>query len=1298
MDYSDEVSDKQENKSKSKQKDSPSFKKQSGFAKLASKVTRKRSLKKDKQSKKEILDDSVFSSTEDSGNSALDQPISPADSGVSNSPPPMSGPTLVPLSKSTSKSEDSLDSGIYSRQKSCDSVDSIGSTESNGHTTDHTRPVMSYTTAGENNSKLDDTTNHQPMSAGKYDDFWREYQDIRQSIIVQDDDFDDRRSVTRTDSGGTDDEDEGDWFRQAGLADLVTTAALSQGAQSGPNEGNKENTAARLSTDSLTSMTILSTLTRPQREAVLRRITSFNRAQKSRRRPKPHINAVFPQNYGDSNTNNEGVSGKPPLAPPPSVEVTLSPTPTTENKKTSKSTSLPYNIGGFGDGEPYPRRYSEVTHRPTGTNMTDTDGHFLSTSIVSAYSTSSLEAGHVVKLDQKGYQRKEALDSIVATEPSVHPSHIHASNTLPPPSSSNTHSCSLSRSQAFLRARSISAPNDCTSPSDNGPLTSSTSGSDTPDHNEAEFAHFTFSPGSSSSKHKEYSHLPSSVSFSGSVNAKPPSFISPNKSFLHGVSQTPKSSILVRNRVLSSEFTSHLSPSTKQIVVEPFEFSPITLTTSTTATRKTKVIRSTPTSPNVQALQNELHRINLTTSVFSKSPSPISSILPSSSPQLTVDCGDTDKISLPKEVFDLKNTGSNPTIVASSSDENQSTDSSSVTDLHDESQQSDDSFISFTSALNLSSSDVLQFPNTPWHTLPSSHKPHRNSSFRSRRTKSTTLSPRRKSLKYFQMSLPKVSTLSVSSLTTSPTHHGSYKLRRHSPKLRRLKRASSLYGEPASFKGTLDSSSKRKSSSGIETLSIQTRSTEDTSWRDNFTEDNNNKSKQPMSYSETADQENLPNFSLVKDRLGITRISDLSAKDIGKVQSLALIELTALFDLHNIELKRRKFGKPKIKETGLFGIPLTTLLESDQKRQSNPQLRIPLVLRETITFLENNGLQDEGILRVPGSAVRIKNLKQELESKFSQTSPTVLLDSKAGWNEARTNDVAALLKQFLRELPNPLLTQEYIDAFQSCDLIPDRKQQLQALNLLIILLNDVHRDSLKLLLKFLSRVVAKEEVNKMTLNNVAMIMAPNLFMAKKQSKRGETPSALAASQDVKHAAGTSNIVRMLIKYHKLLWTVPTFMLTQVRNMNQAEQSSKKHGHGQSKDKLKIKFPGITKSKDPATKLAKSPLTQEQQFEYEVPKGVIRVKVENHSMTSMAVQLDIKSSAGDVIGKFQKQCERRKQMQPDSDITVITNETHALYEVGGNIFERCLDPGTNMHALTKINPEATWVIKGRVDGS
>lgn len=63
-------------------------------------------------------------------------------------------------------------------------------------------------------------------------------------------------------------------------------------------------------------------------------------------------------------------------------------------------------------------------------------------------------------------------------------------------------------------------------------------------------------------------------------------------------------------------------------------------------------------------------------------------------------------------------------------------------------------------------------------------------------------------------------------------------------------------------------------------------------------------------------------------------------------------------------------------ETGLFGIALTTLLEWDQKRQAETSIRVPLVLQEIITFVEKNGLNDEGILRVPGSALRIKNLKQ----------------------------------------------------------------------------------------------------------------------------------------------------------------------------------------------------------------------------------------------------------------------------------------------------------------------------------
>lgn len=57
----------------------------------------------------------------------------------------------------------------------------------------------------------------------------------------------------------------------------------------------------------------------------------------------------------------------------------------------------------------------------------------------------------------------------------------------------------------------------------------------------------------------------------------------------------------------------------------------------------------------------------------------------------------------------------------------------------------------------------------------------------------------------------------------------------------------------------------------------------------------------------------LQNFTLTRDELGVTRIEDLSAQDMEKVRSLALIELTALFDSNNLVFNRRKPTKRKTK-------------------------------------------------------------------------------------------------------------------------------------------------------------------------------------------------------------------------------------------------------------------------------------------------------------------------------------------------------------------------------------------------
>lgn len=68
-----------------------------------------------------------------------------------------------------------------------------------------------------------------------------------------------------------------------------------------------------------------------------------------------------------------------------------------------------------------------------------------------------------------------------------------------------------------------------------------------------------------------------------------------------------------------------------------------------------------------------------------------------------------------------------------------------------------------------------------------------------------------------------------------------------------------------------------------------------------------------------------------------------------------------------------------------------------------------------------------------------------------------------------------------------------------------------------------------------------EDQNKMTLNNVAMIMAPNLFFSR-GSRRQDPKEAQA---DLKMAACTCNVVRMLIRYHYLMWIVSIINFLQV---------------------------------------------------------------------------------------------------------------------------------------------------------
>lgn len=405
------------------------------------------------------------------------------------------------------------------------------------------------------------------------------------------------------------------------------------------------------------------------------------------------------------------------------------------------------------------------------------------------------------------------------------------------------------------------------------------------------------------------------------------------------------------------------------------------------------------------------------------------------------------------------------------------------------------------------------------------------------------------------------------------------------------------------------------------------------------------------------DDTQLPNFRLPKDKTGTTKIGDLAPQDMKKVYSLALIELTALYDLLGTEFKQQKAIKIKTKDSGLFGVPLSVLLEQDQKKV--PGTRIPLIFHKLISQIEEARLDTEGLLRIPGVAARVKSLCQELEAKF--------YEGTFNWESVKQHDAASLLKLFIRELPQPLLTVEYLKAFQDVQNLPTKKHQLQALNLLVLLLPEANRDTLKILLEFLERVIEHRDKNKMTLNNVAMVMAPNLF-----TFHGLGSKTIEQSEFVM-AAGTANVMRFMIKYQKLLWTIPKFIVNQVRKQNTASQKKEKKDKAMKKLLKKMAY-----DKEKHEKQDKSP------NDADVPQGVIRVQAPHLSKVSMAIQLTEELKASDIVARFLS--------QKSGVVQALKKEEVFLYEIGGNIGERCLDDDTYMKDLYQLNPNAEWVIK------
>lgn len=164
-----------------------------------------------------------------------------------------------------------------------------------------------------------------------------------------------------------------------------------------------------------------------------------------------------------------------------------------------------------------------------------------------------------------------------------------------------------------------------------------------------------------------------------------------------------------------------------------------------------------------------------------------------------------------------------------------------------------------------------------------------------------------------------------------------------------------------------------------------------------------------------------------------------------------------------------------------FGISLQQLKD---KRSDNAQ-KIPQVVQETVAYLRQNALSTEGIFRRSASTQVVR----EVQQKYNIGTPV---------NFQQYDDVhltAVILKTFLRELPEPLLTfnlYNYVVGFSSLE--PEKK--VESTKDTLKTLPEENYEVLRFLIGFLVEVSARSHENKMTNTNLAVVFGPNLLWAK----------------------------------------------------------------------------------------------------------------------------------------------------------------------------------------------------------
>ncbi|TWW58238.1 Rho GTPase-activating protein SYDE2 [Takifugu flavidus] len=209
------------------------------------------------------------------------------------------------------------------------------------------------------------------------------------------------------------------------------------------------------------------------------------------------------------------------------------------------------------------------------------------------------------------------------------------------------------------------------------------------------------------------------------------------------------------------------------------------------------------------------------------------------------------------------------------------------------------------------------------------------------------------------------------------------------------------------------------------------------------------------------------------------------------------------------------------REPQVFGVEAWRAVERE-----NTGLMVPLLISKCINEIEKRGCQVVGLYRLCGSAA----VKKELREAFERDSYAVELCENM---YPDVNVITGVLKDYLRELPYPLISKNLYEAV--LESMTTRPLRIGVAGCENDQADSEHTMTLRRLLDHLKLVASYQEVNKMTCQNLAVCFGP-VLLSQRQEASCHTNRVFIDSEELASALHFKKHIEVL-HYLLQLWPV-----------------------------------------------------------------------------------------------------------------------------------------------------------------